>query len=134
MCCFNKINLSAILLVHKRIMCFVCWYVWSVLQFQTYVLRKFGVFPCSSAVWLPFSMASEVGSTNILMCPVSSLIFPVGVECGMPSSERVSYSPYCRWETVGFGVVCGNGPHVRVSTGWPPAAGGPRSGTVGGWP
>ena len=68
------------------------------------------------------------------MYPVSSLLFPVGVECGMPSSERVSYSPYSRWETVGFGVVCGNIPYVRVSIGWSPAAGWPRIGTVGGWP
>jgi len=42
----------------------------------------------------------------------------------MPSRERVSYSPYSRRETVGFGVVCGNIPYVRVSIVWPPAAGG----------
>ena len=42
----------------------------------------------------------------------------------MPSSDRASYSPHSRWETVGFGDVCDDIPYVRVSTGWPPAAGG----------
>jgi len=61
----------------------------------------------------------------IIMCPDSSLLFFfVGVECGMPSSDRASYSPHSRWETVGFGDVCDDIPYVRVSTGWPPAAGG----------
>ena len=43
----------------------------------------------------------------------SSLLFSVGVECGMPSSERASYSPHSRWETVGYGFVCAGGPEVE---------------------
>ena len=40
----------------------------------------------------------------------------------LPASA--SCSPHSRWETVSFGVVCGNILYVRVSIGWPPAAGG----------
>jgi len=100
----------------------LCMSVWSGLQFQTYVLLRFGVFPCGSAVSLLFSIAPLGEGVATVMCPDSSLLFSVGVECGMPSSERASYSPHSRWETVGFGAVCGNIPYVRVSIGWPHAA------------
>ena len=72
----------------------LCMSVWSVLQYQTYVLRRFGVFPCGSAVSLLFSIAPRGGGVATIICPDSFLLLSVSVECGMPSGERASYSPH----------------------------------------
>ena len=63
-------------------------YVWSVLQFQTYVLRSL----MSVLVVALFRCCSVLPQWGfaIIMCPDTSLLFSVGVECGVPSSERAS--------------------------------------------
>jgi len=74
----------------------LCMSVWSVLQFQIFVLWRVGAFPCGNAVSLLFLYCPTggVGVVAIIMCPDSSLLFSVGVACRMPSSERALYSPH----------------------------------------
>ena len=57
---YNVIVLSDDVSVPTSLQVVLCMSVWSVLQFQTYVLRWFGAFPCGSAVSL-FSIAPLVG-------------------------------------------------------------------------